>query len=270
MAEFKPKRVISGLVLSLLGGLIAVSGGCQQAKPPSMVDATPPPNFGGSTVSRLQAPQAIEPAPIPEPARPAAPQKPAPRPAYVAGIPREWVPLAAANSWKWIVIHHSATTVGGAARFDKEHREVRHFDELGYHFVVGNGTDTADGKIEVGPRWPKQKWGAHAQTPDEQFNRFGIGICLVGNFDEQHPSEAQLRSTAKLVAYLMKTYHIPASHVIGHGDTKRTDCPGRNLHVWAVRRMSLQMLADAGITAPEDAPIRTASNGELLVNETAR
>ncbi len=178
---------------------------------------------------------------------------------------RDWVATAAPNPWKWIVIHHSATAVGGAVRFDKDHREVRHFDELGYHFVVGNGTDTPDGKVEVGPRWPKQKWGAHAQTPDEQFNRFGIGICLVGNFDQQHPTDAQLRSTARLVAYLMKTYGIPPSHVIGHGDTKPTDCPGRNMHVAVLRRMSVRLLADAGDAVPEEHAIRTAAaDGELM------
>ena len=125
--------------------------------------------------------------------------------------------------------------------------------------------------MEVGPRWPKQKWGAHAQTPDEQFNKFGIGICLVGNFDQQHPTDAQLRSTAKLVAYLMKTYGIPASHVIGHGDTKPTDCPGRNMHVAVVRRMSVQLLADAGDAVPEEHPIRTAAaDGELMFKVPAR
>ena len=107
--------------------------------------------------------------------------------------------------------------------------QAKGWDELGYHFVIGNGTDTGDGQIEVGPRWPKQKWGAHAKTPDNRFNELR----------HRHLPRRQLRhragrptrrckSLAKLVAYLMKTYHIPADHVIGHGDTKATDCPGRS------------------------------------------
>ncbi len=238
-----------------------------------MVEPQPAPNFSGPVSGRSLTPA---PAVAVAPAAPVRvpPRTPIVRPAYgavPAGIPREWVATAAPNAWKWIVIHHSATTVGGAVRFDKEHREVRHFDELGYHFVVGNGTDTPDGKVEVGPRWPKQKWGAHAQTPDEQFNKYGIGICLVGNFDQQQPTDAQLRSTARLVSFLMRTYGIPASHVIGHGDTKPTDCPGRNIHMASIRRMSLQLLADAGLTAPEDRPLRTAvANGELMFQVPAR
>ncbi|MFQ5589758.1 MAG: peptidoglycan-binding protein, partial [Phycisphaerae bacterium] len=52
--------------------------------------------------------------------------------------------------WTTIVIHHSATETGGASLFDRFHRK-RGWDGLGYHFVIGNGTDTPDGLIEVGP-----------------------------------------------------------------------------------------------------------------------
>jgi hypothetical protein len=190
--------------------------------------------------------------------------------AATAGVPRAWVPTAAANSWRWIVIHHSATPVGGAARFDRDHK-AKGWDELGYHFVIGNGTDTAAGQVEVGSRWPKQKWGAHAKTPSEEFNQHGIGICLVGNFDQTRPSDAQMKSLAKLVAYLMKTYRIPPDHIIGHGDTKATDCPGRYMSVAAARRMSLQVLAANG-DVPPASPTRTAAiaSGELLMDRKTR
>jgi hypothetical protein len=143
------------------------------------------------------------------------------------------------------VIHHSATPSGSAAVFDKLHRQ-KGWDELGYHFVIGNGTDSGNGKIEVGPRWPKQKWGAHAKTPDNEYNNYGIGICLVGNFEIERPTSQQLQSLARLTAYLMQTYNIPASRVLGHRDTKATECPGKNLNIAQVRRLASQALADAG------------------------
>jgi N-acetyl-anhydromuramyl-L-alanine amidase AmpD len=173
-------------------------------------------------------------------------------------VPQEWIPSAPANSWRWIVIHHSATPAGSAALIDRAHR-AQGWDEMGYHFVIGNGTASRDGQIEVGTRWPKQKWGAHAKTPDQQYNNFGIGICLVGNFDIDRPSAAQLRSVAKLTAYLMRTYHIPANHVIGHSDTKATDCPGRHMSVADIRRLASQLAQDTGTAAPT----QTAS-AELL------
>ena len=199
-------------------------------------------------------------APLPpelSPARATASAKADPRASAVAaapaapmvvppGTPREWVPLAAPTTGSG----SSSTTAPppSAAPPASTASTARRATSTSSATTSSSATAPTppDGKVEVGPRWPKQKHGAHAQTADEQFNNYGIGICLVGNFDQQQPSAAQLQATAKLVAYLMKTYDIPPSHVIGHGDTKATDCPGRYMHVASVRRMSLQILADAG------------------------
>jgi N-acetylmuramoyl-L-alanine amidase CwlA len=59
----------------------------------------------------------------------------------------------------------------------------------------------------------------------------------------------------------METYHIPASNVLRHKDTKPTECPGHYLSIDQVRRMASQVLADAGI--PE-AAAQTAAATELL------
>ena len=153
-------------------------------------------------------------------------------------VPAAWVPRADAEKrqWNWIVVHHSAGDSGGAKAFDKYHREVRGWDELGYHFVIGNGTDTADGLVEVGPRWPRQKHGAHAKTPDNQYNDHGIGICLVGNFDNRRPTAKQMASLTKLIAYLADTYKVPQTKIIGHKATgKVTDCPGKFMDLAVVR-----------------------------------
>jgi len=151
-------------------------------------------------------------------------------------VPRAWVPRIKSERWECIVIHHSATPMGGAARFDRAHRE-RGFDELGYHFVIGNGTDTADGQVEVGPRWKAQKYGAHCRSPEDYYNEHGIGICLVGNFDEDRPTAAQTESLTRLVRYLTRTYDIPTSKVLTHGGvTGMTHCPGKNFDVKALRK----------------------------------
>ena len=224
----------------LMGLLLLVGVGCQ---PTSMVEL-PAPQFGGPQIA--YRPPAVVPPPV----------KPGDKgPAAVpAGVPREWIPQAAARPWKYIVIHHSATPTGGAVAFDRMHRD-KGWDELGYHFVVGNGTDTRVGQIEVGSRWPKQKWGAHAKTPNNEYNDYGIGICLVGNFDNTRPSADQMKAVAKLVAYLMKTYHISPENIKGHGDTKPTDCPGKNMSVATVKRMAADILA----AGPDQSNAKVAS-----------
>lgn len=178
-----------------------------------------------------------------------------------SSMPAGWIPAAPAHAWRWIVIHHSDTDRGSAASFDRYHREVRHWDELGYHFVIGNGTGSADGQVEVGSRWPKQKQGAHAGVLE--FNRDGIGICLVGDFNQTRPSAPQMRALARLTAHLMRTYRIPAERVIGHKEAKdgRTNCPGRYMSIATVRNMAQALVGaqDAAFLAP--APL---ARGELL------
>ncbi|KKO18072.1 MAG: N-acetylmuramoyl-L-alanine amidase [Candidatus Brocadia fulgida] len=97
------------------------------------------------------------------------------------------------RNWRYIVIHHSASASGSAAQFDKYHREKRRWENgLGYHFVIGNGNGAPDGKIEIGNRWISQIDGAHAGV--QEYNHYGIGICLVGNFNESYPTAAQMAS----------------------------------------------------------------------------
>ncbi|HHT9155361.1 MAG TPA: N-acetylmuramoyl-L-alanine amidase, partial [Candidatus Tripitaka sp. YC43] len=153
-------------------------------------------------------------------------------------------PEATENHWRYIVLHHSATHEGSAARFDTFHREVRGWENgLGYHFVIGNGTDSRDGEIEVGKRWKKQLSGAHAG--DSRYNRMGIGICLVGNFEEgDRPTRRQMKSLINIIRYLSQRYDIPRSSIILHKDVHDTACPGKNFPYKKVMK-SLRYLASS-------------------------
>ncbi|EEF62716.1 peptidoglycan recognition protein family protein [Pedosphaera parvula] len=129
--------------------------------------------------------------------------------------------------WQWIVGHHSAIKNGNAAIYDRAHRERGMENGLAYHFVIGNGIDSGDGEIEMGPRWLKQLQGGHVHR--EEINEVGIGICLVGNFEETKPTRNQLMAFRELMDYLR-------SEVVGKKirfavhreiDPGRTACPGR-------------------------------------------
>jgi len=146
-------------------------------------------------------------------------------------FPSSWLPPAnLERRWSAIIIHHSGTDNGNAAIFDRWHREGRHWQGVGYDFVIGNGTDSGDGQVEVTFRWQDQLTGAHCKTPGNWANENAIGICLVGNFDKSRPTARQMQSLVKLVRFLMKRYGIPKSRIWGHRDVpgaRVTDCPGR-------------------------------------------
>jgi N-acetylmuramoyl-L-alanine amidase len=188
-------------------------------------------------------------------ARPAAP---ASAPSYAAAE----IPLPAAGAgwdvrlgrnWRHIVIHHSATATGSAASFDREHRE-RGWEGLGYHFVIGNGTGTGDGQVEVGYRWRNQQRGAHAGNLE--YNEYGIGICLVGDFETGYATARQMASLRALVRFLQAKCGIATASIIGHSDVpgKDTRCPGRNFSVAAFRAGLSGELASAPPVAPLAAP----------------
>jgi len=129
-------------------------------------------------------------------------------------------PRHPASHWQYITLHHSATHEGNAAVFDRNHRH-RGMGGLFYHFVIGNGTYSGDGEIEVGWRWRRQK---EVNRPRD------IQICLVGNFDNEQVSPAQFDAMVKLVSVLRQQYNIPICNIRRHKDIqgKITHCPGAN------------------------------------------
>ena len=156
-------------------------------------------------------------------------------------FPRAWLPPSnVERSWRAIVIHHSATNTGNATVFDKWHREDRNWEGVGYDFVIGNGTDSGDGQVEVTFRWREQRTGAHCKTPNNWANEHSIGICLVGNFDQSVPTRRQMQSLLRLVRFLQKRYGIPKSRIYGHKDTpgaRVTHCPGKNFPMWRFKSL---------------------------------
>jgi hypothetical protein len=103
--------------------------------------------------------------------------------------------------WQFIVVHNSGTRQGNARVFDYYHRHVRRMQNgLAYHFVIGNGTSTGNGQIEVGDRWRRQINGGHVHS--DYLNNISLGICLVGDFNRDQPTRAQLDACEELIRYL--------------------------------------------------------------------
>jgi N-acetyl-anhydromuramyl-L-alanine amidase AmpD len=130
--------------------------------------------------------------------------------------------------WKFIIVHNSGTRQGSARVFDYYHRHVRRMrNGLAYHFVIGNGHSMKDGEIAVGHRWTAQLNGGHLAS--ETLNSMSIGICLVGNFDEDRPTPKQMASLQALVEFLLDRCRLGPDAVKTHQQINPvyTRCPGR-------------------------------------------
>jgi len=131
------------------------------------------------------------------------------------------------SRWQWIVGHHSAIQYGNAAVYGRAHRQRGMENGLAYHFVIGNGIDSGDGEIEIGPRWFRQIKGGHVHR--EEINEVGIGICVVGNFEQMRPTVKQMLAFQELVDYLRSDVVGTRIRFAVHKeiDRGRTACPGR-------------------------------------------
>ncbi len=138
--------------------------------------------------------------------------------------------------WKNIIVHHSATGNGNAEIFDRSHRRDRRMvNGLGYHFIIGNGTNSGNGEIEIGPRWTRQLAGGHVSSP--VYNHNSIGICLVGNFEQTHPSARQIAALTELVHYLRNGKFAGNSRFLVHREVDKTLCPGRYFPLLGMQRI---------------------------------
>ena len=101
--------------------------------------------------------------------------------------------------------------------------------DLAYHYVIDRA-----GRIWEGRSLAWQ--GAHAGN--SAANAGNIGIVVLGNFELQHPSAAQLSALGQLLLELCERYGIDRHNIYGHNEIKAqyglgaTCCPGRHLSTW--------------------------------------
>jgi N-acetylmuramoyl-L-alanine amidase-like protein len=136
----------------------------------------------------------------------------------------------ARNRWKYIIVHNSGTRQGNARIFDYYHRYVRKMPNgLAYHFVIGNGTSSGNGQIEIGNRWVRQLNGGHVHS--DYLNYISLGICLVGDFNRDLPTKAEYEALDELIRYLRRRVgKVDGRYSIVRGhkeiNPRPTDCPG--------------------------------------------
>lgn len=139
--------------------------------------------------------------------------------------------------WRYVVAHHSGIEAGNAKSYGAAHRRRGMENGLAYDFVIGNGRDSGEGEIEIGPRWLRQLDGGHVRNAF--YNAHGIGICLVGNFEKRRPSARQMASFIALVDWLRDEAPLgakPKFTVHRWVDRNHTVCPGKYFPYEAMKK----------------------------------
>jgi hypothetical protein len=146
-----------------------------------------------------------------------------------------------------VIIHHSAfyedTDLRTMEAIQRLHRADRGWADVAYHFVVGR-----TGVIYEGRDWAVR--GTHVDS----YNTGTLGICLMGNFVEQQPTDAQMASVRRLLLWV--TYRLQISHIAAHRTfNAQTQCPGDNL---MNRLPELAAVADLNIGTDGYVPLAEA------------
>lgn len=136
---------------------------------------------------------------------------------------------------QFITIHHTATKQKPTVALADKLRNLQHFSQN--EGTLGNG--------KVKPPWPDVPYhfyigcdGVIGEARDlnyvgdtnTEYDPTGhLLVVLEGNFEEEQPTEAQLKSLHEMVAWLAQTYHVPADKIGTHQTYAKTACPGKNL-----------------------------------------
>lgn len=112
-----------------------------------------------------------------------------------------------------IILHHAAANCT-PQEIHKWHLN-NGWTGIGYHFVIAKDGSVFRGRAE---NWV----GSHASSN----NSNSIGICFVGNFENESPTTQQIVAGKELVSFLISKYG--KISIKGHRDVNSTSCPGKN------------------------------------------
>lgn len=132
------------------------------------------------------------------------------------------------NGVSRITVHHdgmnafTSTSQGAAAQrleaIRRAHVSSNGWADIGYHFVI-------DPAGRVWEARPVSLQGAHVKDNNEH----NLGVMMLGNYDQQSPSNASAKALDDFVAAMMRKYRVPVSRIYTHQEIKPTACPGRSL-----------------------------------------
>ena len=115
-----------------------------------------------------------------------------------------------------IFLHHSASSINTTREQIKSWHLKRQFSDIGYLWLIlGNAELVAGRSMEKNP------------AAQKNHNSKSIAICTVGNFEESHPTEAQLYTLESLLFVLCRSFGLSSEDIRKHSNVNNTACPGK-------------------------------------------
>lgn len=100
------------------------------------------------------------------------------------------------------------------------HIESRHWDDIGYNFLVGG-----DGCVYEGRGWDSQ--GAHTKG----YNVKSIGLAFIGTFNKIVPPQRQMYAAQNIINEGIKLKKVDSNYrLYGHRQLIPSESPGMALY----------------------------------------
>jgi hypothetical protein len=153
---------------------------------------------------------------------------------------QEWkakMPIGEAkqHSIRFITIHHTASLQKKGMPIERKMQSLQNFSQsksqlasgkmkpvwfdVPYHYYIA-----VDGKIAEGREIQ------FVGDTNTDYDPTGHAlIVLEGDFQTEHPSDAQMESLRNLVVWLSHRWNVPSTNIKAHNDYASTICPGENL-----------------------------------------
>lgn len=122
---------------------------------------------------------------------------------------------------QFIIIHHSLTKDSQTVSWDaiRRYHLAQGWNGIGYHF----GIERIGDRVEVLLGRRPDEIGAHCLG----MNTHSLGICCVGNYDQEAPPAEIWGKCLDLTRWLMALHGIAPAGVLGHRELANyKSCPG--------------------------------------------
>jgi N-acetyl-anhydromuramyl-L-alanine amidase AmpD len=110
--------------------------------------------------------------------------------------------------------------------------------DIGYHY----GIERVGDEYVILPGRAENEVGAH--TKEQKMNFQSLGICVVGNYDNERPPERAFKLLIDLCVRLCRKYDIPTGNIKAHHDyASYKTCPGKMFPMAELREEVAKLLA---------------------------
>lgn len=117
-----------------------------------------------------------------------------------------------------IVVHHTVTRDNVTPERIAQVQVSQGRAGITYHFLItGDGVIYQTNALET----------VCEQTVTPAINQEGVAVAYAGNFTDVPPTNAQIRSGARLTAWLLQELHLTADAIVGRSELESVGSPGK-------------------------------------------